>query len=269
MPGIATLQTELALYSDTAVAAFEQVNTRKAGYRSHMLNLEAPEQQEPLRDVRAFGLKGRNHYAAAFNPPYDGPIPGAIPFLWLRTGVIERLLKVEARVRLLGFSLFLFDAWRPQAIQHYFHDHWFPAWLRVNRPDIAEADLPAAVAAYWAAPTAVSGTGPSLSPSPHSTGAALDCTLQLADASQAWMGSLFDDVTDIAHTDAFEGRTLLAMSDILARKHRRILYHAMAAEGFANNPTEWWHFSYGDQFWARMTGAAEAIYGAAEPPSPI
>lgn len=252
--------------SDTPVPEFAQVNAAKSGYRTHALDHDAAEQQEALAEVRHFGLRGRNHYAAPVNPPYDGPIPGAIAGLWLRTGVIARLLRVEARVRSQGMSLFLFDAWRPQAIQRYFHDHWFPAWLRANRPEVTEAEIPDLVASYWAAPTAASAGAASPSPSPHSTGAALDCTLTLADGSQAWMGSLFDDVTECAHTDAFERRPLTSMSDLTARRNRRILYNAMSAEGFANNPTEWWHFSWGDQMWARLTGNAAAFYGATEPP---
>jgi D-alanyl-D-alanine dipeptidase len=39
----------------------------------------------------------------------------------------------------------------------------------------------------------------------------------------------------------------------------------MTGEGFANYPEEWWHFSWGDQMWARLTGAPAAIYGGAAP----
>jgi zinc D-Ala-D-Ala dipeptidase len=28
-----------------------------------------------------------------------------------------------------------------------------------------------------------------------------------------------------------------------------------------NYPTEWWHWSYGDSYWALTTGAPAAIYG--------
>jgi hypothetical protein len=26
-------------------------------------------------------------------------------------------------------------------------------------------------------------------------------------------------------------------------------------------PSEWWHWSYGDRYWALMTGATAAVYG--------
>jgi D-alanyl-D-alanine dipeptidase len=28
-----------------------------------------------------------------------------------------------------------------------------------------------------------------------------------------------------------------------------------------SDPTEWWHWSYGDRYWALMTGAPAALYG--------
>ena len=34
--------------------------------------------------------------------------------------------------------------------------------------------------------------------------------------------------------------------------------------GFVNYPTEWWHWSYGDRYWALTTGAAAALYGPVE-----
>ncbi len=27
------------------------------------------------------------------------------------------------------------------------------------------------------------------------------------------------------------------------------------------SPTEWWHWSYGDRYWALVTGAPAALYG--------
>jgi D-alanyl-D-alanine dipeptidase len=37
----------------------------------------------------------------------------------------------------------------------------------------------------------------------------------------------------------------------------------MVEEGFAGHPDEWWHFSWGDQMWAALTGAPHAFYSAA------
>ncbi|MEV1002288.1 M15 family metallopeptidase [Nonomuraea sp. NPDC050202] len=45
------------------------------------------------------------------------------------------------------------------------------------------------------------------------------------------------------------------------RANRRLLAQAMSAAGFTNYPTEWWHWSYGDRYWALTTGAPAAVYG--------
>jgi zinc D-Ala-D-Ala dipeptidase len=47
----------------------------------------------------------------------------------------------------------------------------------------------------------------------------------------------------------------------MARRNRRVLMTALAAAGLVNYPTEWWHWSYGDRYWALLTGQPAAIYG--------
>jgi zinc D-Ala-D-Ala dipeptidase len=37
----------------------------------------------------------------------------------------------------------------------------------------------------------------------------------------------------------------------------------MESTGFVNYPHEWWHFSYGDRYWAYAKDEPAAIYGAA------
>ena len=71
------------------------------------------------------------------------------------------------------------------------------------------------------------------------------------------MGSLFDDVTALAHRDRFEslGSENFSFSDQEARANRRLLHWLMTQEGFAGHPDEWWHFSWGDQLWAALTDA--------------
>ena len=46
-----------------------------------------------------------------------------------------------------------------------------------------------------------------------------------------------------------------------ARSHRALLGGALTASGLVNYPTEWWHWSYGDRYWALTTGAPHALYG--------
>ncbi|MFE0100703.1 M15 family metallopeptidase [Streptomyces sp. NPDC059009] len=49
-----------------------------------------------------------------------------------------------------------------------------------------------------------------------------------------------------------------------ARRHRGILGAALESAGLVNYPTEWWHWSFGDRYWALQTGAPAALYGPVE-----
>jgi D-alanyl-D-alanine dipeptidase len=51
-----------------------------------------------------------------------------------------------------------------------------------------------------------------------------------------------------------------------ARANRLLLCEAMEAQGFANYAREWWHYSYGDRYWAWLRDAPIAIYGPAGRP---
>ena len=47
-----------------------------------------------------------------------------------------------------------------------------------------------------------------------------------------------------------------------------MLGEALTSAGMVNYPTEWWHWSYGDRYWAFGTGAAHAVHDAAPDPQP-
>lgn len=230
------------------------------GYRATPIDFDGARNAEPLVRADAFGIAGENYYAATRNPPYYGAIPGAIDALIVRQGVAERLARANERLNAVDLELFLFDGWRPQAVQAYFHDVWLPAELRRRKPGIGAADLLAEVETYWSAPT----TDPA-SPSPHATGGAVDLTIRWRGGEQLWMGSLFDDASPLAHTARFETTAGdFSFSDEEARANRRLLYWLLREVGFAANPTEWWHHSHGDQMWAMLTGAPAALYAGAD-----
>ena len=51
------------------------------------------------------------------------------------------------------------------------------------------------------------------------------------------------------------------------RELGRLLFWAMADQGFTAFFEEWWHFDFGDQFWGSITGQA-ARYGPIIPYTP-
>jgi D-alanyl-D-alanine dipeptidase len=46
-----------------------------------------------------------------------------------------------------------------------------------------------------------------------------------------------------------------------AQQNRLMMNQVLGAVGFANYPTEYWHWSYGDRYWAFQLGNSHAIYG--------
>ena len=95
---------------------------------------------------------------------------------------------------------------------------------------------------------------------PHCAGAALDLTLADADGAELDMGGAVN-----GHRTGDEKYCPLNASGLSVRAshNRDVLARAMDSAGFINYPTEWWHWSYGDLYWALITKADSAIYGPA------
>jgi zinc D-Ala-D-Ala dipeptidase len=251
---------DLEPFRSRPIGDLAAARARREGYRRHPIARSNAHFGEPLVEARALGIAGENFYWSQRNPPYWRRIKGAVPDLLVRRTVGEKLRAVNAHLAETGLELFLFDAWRPKAVQAYFHDIWMPAELRRRDPSLSGEALTREVERYWAAPSADAD-----SPAPHATGGAVDLTLRWIGGEPLWMGSIFDDATPLAHRDRFEALddSQLSFSDEEARANRRLLHWAMAEEGFAGHPDEWWHFSFGDQLWAKLTGAEAAVYGEA------
>jgi D-alanyl-D-alanine dipeptidase len=237
------------------------VRNRAPGWRGKVsIDHACAQFQEPLVDLKAHGIAGENYYYATCNPPYYRRIEGSVPDLLARASVAARLAQVNARIAPQGLELFIFDAWRPRAVQAYFHDVWMPEQLQKRHPRLCGDALWREVGRYWSPPT----SDPK-APAPHSTGGAVDLTLRWKGGEKLWMGSLFDDATAIAHRDHFERDDAeMGFSDEEARANRRLLHWLMRDAGFAGYYEEWWHFCYGDQYWAGTTGTSAAMYGLAK-----
>lgn len=95
---------------------------------------------------------------------------------------------------------------------------------------------------------------PSLTP-PHSTGGTLDVTIIDGAGEEIDMGNALNTVGEKSNTFA-EGLTKNQ------EENRLLLYNTLEDEGFVNLASEWWHYSYGDQYWAVAEHEPHAIYGS-------
>jgi D-alanyl-D-alanine dipeptidase len=102
-----------------------------------------------------------------------------------------------------------------------------------------------------------------LAVAPHVAGAAVDLTLVTTSGAELWMGTPVDVTPEESGGACF----FAAPVDDEARHNRTVLAAALAAAGLINYPAEWWHWSYGDRYWALLTGADHAVYGSVEVPA--
>jgi zinc D-Ala-D-Ala dipeptidase len=170
-------------------------------------------------------------------------------FSWIRRDVSRRLIAAAERLP-SEFRILVIEGYRPLAVQRrYFHN--YSATLRQANPDVDNATLYEMVS-KWVAPPAVAG---------HPAGAAIDLTLQLANGGHVDMGSVVN-ANDAESTGTCYTENLFVSREVA--RNRAILSETMTAAGFINYPSEWWHWSYGDRYWAVVTGAPHAIYGPVE-----
>ena len=87
----------------------------------------------------------------------------------------------------------------------------------------------------------------------HQSGAAIDVSLCDKNGNEYDMGGVvrgFSESADFEFDVSME-----------ARKNRNILKNTLEKVGFVNYPAEWWHYSFGDRLWAKLTGSKIAIFG--------
>ena len=185
-------------------------------------------------------------------------ISGAVPECYLRLGVFDRLLEA-ARSLPNHYQLVILDGWRPFTVQQYLFDTLLNLMQHADPDQTEQARILNARALVSPPSTDLN------SPSPHLTGGAVDVTLADRDGRLIDMGTLFDEASPLSYSSALETEEHHSMSDLMARHHRLVLYHAMTTAGFTNLPSEWWHYDYGDQLWAWYSGADKARYGVTHP----
>ena len=124
----------------------------------------------------------------------------------------------------------------------------YRAELRAAHPGADPAEL-AVLTSRFVAPLEVA---------PHVAGAAVDLTLVDATGTELDLGTPID-----ATPEASAGACYFAAPAIgpRARAHRDLLARVLGGAGLVNYPTEWWHWSFGDRYWALVTGAPAALHG--------
>lgn len=133
---------------------------------------------------------------------------------YLRLGTTLKLKKVQEELKELGYSLKIWDAYRPFTAQQYF-------WELIHDDEFV-AD-------------------PTNGPKTHNFGNVVDVTLVKSDGSEIDMPTEFDDFTSQASRDYswLSGNPL---------KHVLLLEETMEKYGFIGYEGEWWHYTDEDSY---------------------
>ncbi|MFZ4115557.1 MAG: M15 family metallopeptidase [Chthoniobacterales bacterium] len=199
-----------------------------------VLSIPICDNQEPLVDLRKEG-------GIAIGPSPE--IPNNTDYTFVRKSVAEKLLQAQKKLP-PGLQFQLYEGYRSLALQKKLFDTFF-AKIKKEHPS-------------WSYKQQFLETTHLVSPvinldashniPPHSTGAAID--VYLVDTAgksvpmgihpKDWMQDL-DGSLSLPHSQKISAE---------ARHYRAIMSRALKSVGFVNLDTEYWHWSYGDRYWA-------------------
>ena len=194
--------------------------------------------------------------------------------------VVAEKLSAAAELLPEGYRFRIWDAWRPFALQHELYEVYSKNIIRdFSLEGVSEEERNAMIRKFVSDPIPDREVPPV-----HTTGGAIDLTIVDSDGNELDMGTAFDAFTEKTKTDYFERidankiyndsyfndknekcnfackKSVQESKQIpfgnqeqyitSVRDNRRLLFGVMTKAGFTNLPSEWWHYDYGDRFWA-------------------
>lgn len=165
----------------------------------------------------------------------------------LRQPVLDRLLDAAAALP-RDLRLVLVEGYRPAALQETYFDS-YSRRLRGEHPGLSQDHIRRLASRHISPPEVA----------PHCAGAAVDVLLSTPGGVELDLGSAVN-----ATPEQSGSRCYTRHPDVTgeAQRLRTVLAEALEGAGLVNYPTEWWHWSYGDRYWALATGNPHALYDA-------
>ncbi|MBX9743253.1 MAG: M15 family metallopeptidase [Chthoniobacterales bacterium] len=210
-----------------------------------VLSIPICENKEPLVDLRKEKI-------ILIGPSPE--IPNNTDYTFVRKSVAEKLRQAQKKLP-SGLKFQLYEGYRSLALQKKLFDTYF---AKVKKQHPSWSDKQQFVETTRLVSPVVNLNGTHNIP-PHSTGATID--IYLVDAQgkpvpmgihpKDWMQDL-DGVLSLPNSKKISAE---------ARHYRKIMHDALESVGFVNVDTEYWHWSYGDRYWAFKKKQPCAIYG--------
>lgn len=212
-----------------------------------VLAIPIQDEQEPLVDLR-------HQSVLAFGPSPE--IPHNQDYTKMRQSVYDRLVAAQKALP-QGLKLCLYEGYRSLGLQQKIFKKRYDE-LEGLHPAWTHKELFAETVKLVSPVKNLDGTH---NVPPHATGGAVDVYLIDDNGHALDMG--------IHPADwAKDGDATLSPMDSRkvskkARENRKIMADALTQAGFVNYGGEYWHWSYGDRYWAFHAGKPSAYYGVA------
>jgi len=181
-------------------------------------------------------------------------IPDNTHYTKMRKTIYDKLVKAQKTLP-KGIRFCIYEAYRSLELQKMIFEKR-SSQLRTLHPSWSEEEVYMEATRLVSPVVTLDGTK---NIPPHSTGAAIDIYLvddknhviEMGIHPRDWMQDL-DGSISITNSTKISPE---------AQKNRAIMSKALAEVGFSNYTKEYWHWSYGDRYWAYMTKQPYALFG--------
>ncbi len=192
-----------------------------------------------------------NHPEISYGPSPE--IPNNTDYTKMRKTVYEKLKEAQSLLS-KGLRFCLYESYRSLALQKSLFDTRYGK-VKNKHPEWSSEQI-FTETTRMVSPVIHQDGSPNIPP--HSTGAAVDVYLINEQGEAIEMGIYPKD-----WMEDLEGSLSLTDSEIIceeAKQNRKIMNHALETVGFVNYRNEYWHWSYGDRYWAYYKQKPYALY---------
>lgn len=211
----------------------------------------------PIHENQEDWVDLRNQNIIVYGPSPE--IPDNHDYTYLRKAVYEKLKEAQSHLP-KGLRFCLYEGYRSLSLQKMIFEKQYNN-VKQRHPDWVEKDI-FLETTKLVAPVLNQDHTPNIPP--HSTGAAIDVYLIDEHGKAIDMGIHPKDW--MMDKDGQLSLTASTHISTEAKKNRQIMSKVLSDVGFVNYPTEYWHWSYGDRYWAYVVESRQAIYGNSSSP---
>jgi D-alanyl-D-alanine dipeptidase len=258
------------------IPSYEEARKKKKAYRNYPIDTVSEIFREGVFNIQEYGIAGQSYWSRP-NDVFSSPIPEAPNAIYLRRSIIEILQKANyilSSPEITDYfrapvELYVEDGLRTPVYQAVLYEDAFPRNIRLNNPNWTKEQVMARRDQLIAAPA----VDYLQHPTPHMTGAAVDLDIRYVQPEKNFIEGVGiqllrqnadpgiscnpDFAEDDQNASGYDEATWLE-----GKNNRRVFYNLMESLGMQVNPTEFWHWSYGDQMWALLRNQPAAFYGA-------